>query len=376
MLYKWIIVILKGILKIKSKLHIVRTTRLSIEKSNLIIMSVYEEHDCYCSDVNLSEQSELDLSIVVPIYNASAYIERCVDSLINQKTNYKYEIILINDGSTDDTLTILEKYVEDYRVTLLNQTNQGISITRNNGIKIAKGKYIGFVDNDDAVSEDYVDKLLRKAFEINADMVKCGLKTTYGEGKNVIDIFESRDYAEGLGKDILKYDGFVWGGIYKRKLWENFKFPMNYWYEDMVTRLNLMARSRIFSYIGEPLYVKYYHNNNASKKVWNPQDYKCIDQLFLVKQLYKLTKIYNIDVNEEYLELILYELSVLLFSRTRNLKSKYQKSVFVLAAEFINSLDIFKIKYNDNNKLHKAFKKYDYIMWRDYSLYLKLEEKL
>ena len=89
------------------------------------------------------------VSVVIPVYNVEGYLEECLDSVINQ-TLEDIEIICINDGSTDNSLEILEEYAKkDNRIKILNQENQGISATRNNGLKICKGKYICFLDSDD-----------------------------------------------------------------------------------------------------------------------------------------------------------------------------------------------------------------------------------
>ncbi|WP_128330236.1 glycosyltransferase family 2 protein [Apibacter sp. HY039] len=96
------------------------------------------------------------ISIVVPVYNAEKFLKKCLDSIINQ-TYKNFELILINDGSTDSSLNICKEYAEnDSRICIINQTNKGVSITRNTGINSAKGEYICFIDSDDWVNPDYL----------------------------------------------------------------------------------------------------------------------------------------------------------------------------------------------------------------------------
>lgn len=114
------------------------------------------------------------VSIIVPVYNAEKFIDKCVNSLINQ-TYQNTEIILVNDGSTDSSYKILKKYSKKYdNIFLYTQKNKGSGETRNRGIKLAKGDYITFVDADDYIENNYIEKLISKSK--NMDIVICGYK--------------------------------------------------------------------------------------------------------------------------------------------------------------------------------------------------------
>lgn len=116
----------------------------------------------------------IKVSIIVPIYNVEKYLKRCLDSLVNQTLN-DIEIICINDGSTDGSLEILNEYGRrDDRIVIINQENSGLSATRNKGIDIAKGQFIGFVDSDDWVSKDYFEKLYNSAIQNEAEIAVGG----------------------------------------------------------------------------------------------------------------------------------------------------------------------------------------------------------
>lgn len=129
------------------------------------------------------------ISIIVPIYNASLYLSQCIESILLQ-TYKNLEIILINDGSTDSSVQICEKYKKiDRRIQFISQENGGSVIARQSGLKVAKGEYIGFVDADDYIELDMFEKLYTKIREFNADFIHSGM------------IFEHRkicDYQEGL----------------------------------------------------------------------------------------------------------------------------------------------------------------------------------
>lgn len=115
------------------------------------------------------------VSIIVPVYNASDNISRCIDSILKQ--DYKdYELLLINDGSSDNSLEVINKYSKYKNIKILNQDNHGVSYTRNRGIKESCGKYIMFIDNDDFIDKDYVSRHVKTINQYKADVVISGYR--------------------------------------------------------------------------------------------------------------------------------------------------------------------------------------------------------
>ncbi len=113
------------------------------------------------------------VSVIIPVYNVEEYLSECLDSLINQ-TLRDIEIICINDGSTDNSLNILNEYAKkDSRITVLTQENQGAAVARNRGLDIAKGEYLSILDSDDYFKQDMLEKLYNRAVETDAEIVKC-----------------------------------------------------------------------------------------------------------------------------------------------------------------------------------------------------------
>lgn len=162
-----------------------------------------------------------DVSLIIPVYNSHNYLPKCLDSVLNQKTKYKYEVICVDDGSTDNSLEILKVYKERYPqiLNVVSQKNTGIAGARNKGITHAKGEYIGFIDNDDTISIDFVEKVMDRAYGKNVDIVQTAYKRVSANGVilSVINkgdlLIESSDY-----NGILNHtQGYVWGG-YSRSL--------------------------------------------------------------------------------------------------------------------------------------------------------------
>lgn len=118
----------------------------------------------------------ISLSIIVPVYNKSKYINTCVDSILAQSLN-DFELILVDDGSTDDSGLKCDNYKRaDERITVIHQRNMGVHSARNAGLKIAKGKYIGFVDSDDLLDFDMYELLMYNAIKYQADISMCGVR--------------------------------------------------------------------------------------------------------------------------------------------------------------------------------------------------------
>lgn len=146
------------------------------------------------------------LSIIVPVYNVEKWLSRCANSLIEQDIDQsEYEIIFVNDGSTDGSFEIAKKYSESYdNIILINQENRGLSGARNTGISAANGKYIWFVDSDDWIESNIAGLLLKEAEDHDLDVLCFGLNIAFESGE--CDSFEIRDAS---GRKVLKGSDFV-----------------------------------------------------------------------------------------------------------------------------------------------------------------------
>lgn len=157
---------------------------------------------------------ETDLSIIIPLYNSERFIDKCLQSFLSQNTKYKYELVLIDDGSTDHTNEIAKSYAEKYPtiIKLISQPNGGISAARNTGLLNSKGKYIGFADHDDWVSEQYVEVLMENAFQENADIVKCEFSTVKNDVVIQAEKRSPRVIKGDMKDNLFDYPSYIWGG--------------------------------------------------------------------------------------------------------------------------------------------------------------------
>ena len=130
---------------------------------------------CYTSNGIYPDES--DLQIIIPAYNVEKYLDQCLESVLNQKTRYSYNIVVIDDGSTDQTCKIADFYASDSRIKVIHQKNRGFSGARNKALENITGKYVMFVDSDDVLLPDAIQNLMDTAYSINADIVESGFYT-------------------------------------------------------------------------------------------------------------------------------------------------------------------------------------------------------
>lgn len=329
--------------------------------------SYYPEKEYNLSEaISNIDEYEYDLSIIVPVYNAGKYLSKCIDSLIKQKTEYKYEVICVDDGSSDNSLEILNSYEG---IKVIHQENGGISSARNTGLMNSRGRYVGFVDNDDVVNENYVEKILSYAIENNLDYVKCSF-AIFRNDDEIVDVKKYKDAILSDMNNIDDYDnwldGYMWGGCYARDLWDRFCFPAGYWYEDMIRNIYLFDMCERIGSISDVLYYKRIHENNAADVLWKKDNEKCLDQLYLIKQLLKLKKDRNTVSNNLSKCASLIEMGEYLYKRTMNLDEKIRVDAFLNACDLIDEYDIRSFDMKNDfvlNNISKAFKD------RDFGLY-------
>ena len=227
-------------------------------------------------------QSNPKVSIIIPVYNVEQYLPKCLDSIINQ-TLKDIEIICINDGSIDNSLSILKEYAsKDDRIIIIDKENEGQGIARNLGIKKAKGKYIGFVDPDDWVDIQMFEKMYNQAQKLNSEIVICDLIkyqewsdkylkfNFYAEPKTPTKLKKvylkpkENLNKEDFCKTLLISPCYAWNRIYKRELLHknNICFSVLRCYEDCIFVLKSHIIANNISYLDDELY--YYRLRKTS----------------------------------------------------------------------------------------------------------------
>ena len=217
----------------------------------------------------------MKLSIIVPVFNMAAdgKLNYCLDSLVNQ-TITDYEILAVDDCSTDDSLAILRAYEKKYPekfIVIASPENRKQGGAKNLGLTRAQGDFIGFIDSDDWVTPDYYEKLIARAEETGADIVGCDYHLTHEHSMKIGQVVHNNKASQAgvLNKD--KYRSLILDGgslvvkIYRRHIIYDYpnRFPEGIFYEDNAIRNSWILRAKRFEYIEEPMYYYYQHQTST-----------------------------------------------------------------------------------------------------------------
>lgn len=216
------------------------------------------------------------ISVIIPAYNTEKFVGKCIESI--QNNSYKnLEIIIVNDGSTDNTATVVSKYAEnDSRIVLINKENGGVSIARNTGIDAAKGEYIAFVDSDDYIGEDFFEILIKPCIEQGADVACCIYKMVKSDGTAVKcvrkefcnDIFVTPEQIAENYFDYLEmgFINFIFR-VYKKSVIGDIRFSETLkWGEDGSFNLEVFKCCKKIYATSKELYYYVMHSNQATAK--------------------------------------------------------------------------------------------------------------
>lgn len=248
---------------------------------------------------------EILVSAIIPVYNSEKYIKKCIDSLINQ-TLKNIEIILINDGSSDDSLRILRQYEKrDERIVVIDQKNNGPSSARNKGIDIAKGEYISFIDSDDWVDETMFEEMYNSAKENNSDVVICDMKLVnkneeiYITGLNYpIRNLSERVMKEIIFRELLSNSQFnsMANKIFRTSIIKENNIRLDkdiYYAEDWLFNVEFFRRSKKVSYINKDFYY-YRRGHESSSSSYNDDTFEKVG-LWIYRMRKKYANEFGLD---------------------------------------------------------------------------------
>ena len=199
------------------------------------------------------EHKELD--IIIPVYNTETYLERCLNSILSQ-TYKNFNILIIDDGSTDSSYGICEYYAKKHdNINAIHTNNRGLYCARNLGIQISESKYVGFIDSDDWIEKYMLEKLIKDAKQYNADISACNMYAckswSVKREKNEMNDFVDSDTKVFYNDDVLKkyYKLFsVCNKIFKREIFNSIKFPEGKIFEDARTTYKLADKAKIATF--------------------------------------------------------------------------------------------------------------------------------
>lgn len=214
------------------------------------------------------------MTIIVPVYNVEKYLVRCLDSIVNQ-TYQNLQIILIDDGSTDNSGKICDEYSNnDQRISVIHKRNEGVSAARNEGLDLAEGKYIGFVDSDDYIELDMYERLYKRIEATDAEMVVCEFTYVNDEG------IKSENESYCLARRKIDANTYIkrwidsgynsiyvvpWNKLYKKKLFEGIRYPVGKYREDEYLIHHLVYQCQNIVCMPDKLYYYVQHEGSIMK---------------------------------------------------------------------------------------------------------------
>lgn len=231
------------------------------------------------------------ISIIVPVYKVETYLNKCIDSILNQ-TFEDFELILVNDGSPDKCGEICEEYAKkDSRIRVFHKENGGQATARNFGIDVARGEYIGFVDSDDYIEPEMYEVLYNMCINDNCDMVNCSSKIYFknhikvnGNGEKVI---HSKREAMRVVIEGLLYDECLWSKLVKKSLLKDLRMPIGIIYEDTAFVYKIVDKCERVGYIGLPMYNYIKREDSTMDRA--VKDIR-MDAILVYKEMYKFVK--------------------------------------------------------------------------------------
>lgn len=343
------------------------------KKSNVLEMSAYEAerglreywapHEERYKIIKREEKNVHNLSVVIPVYNNKEKIKKCIESVVNQKTEYSMQLILIDDGSTDGSGDEIDKIAAETKkdglsIVIEHQRNAGAAAARNRGLEIADGEYLMFVDSDDYLIEGIVQTSLDKLKEEGADIVQMQYYICNGGLLIKPEYLTAGTYTRYA--DMCKYaPGFSMMKIYKRELFKETEFPVGYWFEDSVIHLNIYPRCKKMIVMPEYGYV-YFINPNGVTRTHDGKP-KSLSAIFAVRE--------SLLIGEKhipcgYMDEILKTFGKLTYNRIKYLPEDIIKKSFIVIAYIVTEYSKLSEPSRENIWLVDAFKSRDYGLWR------------
>lgn len=292
----------------------------------------------------------IKVSVIVPVYNVEKYLDKCLSSLVNQ-TLKDIEIIVVNDGTKDNSQKIIDKYKKRYPKIIKSyiKENGGLSDARNYGLKYASGEYISFVDSDDYIDSNMLEEMYEKAVDGNFDIVMCDLNYIYETETKYCSCNIKSDLLskQEIKKNMINIYPTAWNKIYKKELIKDFLFKKGVWYEDVEFMYRILPSTNSIGVINKPFY-QYVQRDGAITSTFNDKIFDHIGNFNGVIKYYKDKNIFDEYHSElEYLYVrYLYATMLKGLAKTKN-KEKLLNG-YELAKN--NILDIFP-NYKKNKYL-------------------------
>lgn len=298
------------------------------------------------------------VTLIIPVYNVDKYLERCIESVLNQ--SYKnLEIILINDGSTDRSGEICDSYGRrDKRIIVIHKSNGGLSSARNTGLDLSSGEYIGFIDSDDWIEYDFVESLHRLILTEDADISQCTFVNDNGidthvivRDENYIVIDREQCLRNLANKNTYLYTVVAWNKLYKRDVFKNLRYKVGVVFEDEAIAHEIYCSINKVAYSKSPLYHYFRRPGSITKSNFSMKN---LDALSAIENRIIFFKDKNENKLASLFQPVFFRTLLNLLSKMDNndLKMEFQSSFNEISKKLDQNLEQF-IKSNNFDFIDK-----------------------
>lgn len=303
-----------------------------------------------------------DLQIIVPAYNVEKYLRQCLESILGQKTKYRFHVTIVDDGSVDATGAIADAYAADPRVTVIHQENRGFSGARNRALETITGKYLMFVDSDDMLAEHAIETLMDTAEEKHAQIVQGAFFDMYSESEIVIP--QKTGSAKRVEPALGNLTGFPCGKVFDSRLFQNLIFPEGFWFEDSAMSFLCYPRVAEAYVLPQTVYIYRRANPNSISNTFS-QKPKCIDTFYVTELLMREHYEQNLPADQTYVEKVFRQIE-LNEKRIRNVPEKVKEAVFILTADLVERFLPATVQSGKYQRLNEMIRQRDYGLYRQY----------
>ena len=314
---------------------------------------------CLCRNV-IDSVPAYDLQVIIPAYNAAPYVAECLESVLTQQTGYRYVVTVVDDGSTDDTPAILQRYSSYPNLVIIHQENRGFSGARNAALAHIQGRYITFVDADDRLPQGAIEALMQAAEQSGSDIVEGGYCRFMGN--KVVYTFHHRD--EHTADWSVLY-GYPVGKVYRASLFADVHFPEHYWFEDTICSYILYPRCAKVSTVHHVVYD--YRVNERGISYTSQGDIRTLDALWVTRRILADSLECGIPCSDKLYETFLVDVRVNYTRFVSLCDEALHRDVFVATVDLMRQY--YPQCHTDNPTLHpleQALRSGDYGAYRLY----------
>lgn len=297
------------------------------------------------------------LAIIIPIYNTEKYLDACLNSVAKQITKYSYEVILIDNASEDNSFSIMKKYYDSFPhlfSIIRVKNNNGPGAGKNIGLNFCNTKYISFLDSDDLLNLNFVEKTISKSEEMDSDIIKAGyIQFSENESEKYKISFEDKTITieeDCFPNIVAKTDSFVWGSIMKRSLFDNVRFPVGYKkiIDDRIMKLLIFTNITSLTFLNFTGYLYRLNENGTTLSNANFGKFP-LQSVFFYDAIKKYFEINGLQ-NLLFQKILMHELCYFLFFTSMKLETKLKKEIFCFIVYIFNEFGSY---YEDFSKTEK-----------------------